>query len=66
LKINPIITTEKGLKKMSPEKAFQLLKDIYENLPLSSSSLTIVISNGFFSPIDKNISWLKEFENYIK
>ena len=51
---------------MSPEKAFKLLKDIHENLPLSSSSLTIVISNGFFSPIDKNISWLKEFENYIK
>jgi hypothetical protein len=66
LKINPIITTEKGLKKMSPEKAFQLLNDIHENLPLSSSSLTIVISNGFFSPIGKNISWLKEFENYIK
>jgi hypothetical protein len=66
LKINPIITTEKGLKKMSPEKAFQLLNDIHENLPLSSSSLNIVVSNGFFSPIGKNISWLKEFENYIK
>ena len=66
LKINPIITTEKGLKKMSPEKAFQLLNDIHENLPLSSSSLTIVISNGFFSPTVKNTSWLKEFENYIK
>jgi hypothetical protein len=51
---------------MSPEKAFQLLKDIHENLPLSSSSLTIVISNGFFSPIGENISWLQEFKNYIK
>ena len=66
LKINPIVTTEKGLKKMSPEKAFQLLKDIYEKLPLSSSSLTIVISNGFFSPNGENISWLQEFKNYIK
>ena len=66
LKINPIITTEKGLKKMSPKKAFQLLKDIHDNLPLSSSSLTIVISNGFFSPIDENKNWLQEFENYIK
>ncbi|MGY8966170.1 MAG: DUF7033 domain-containing protein, partial [Flavobacteriales bacterium] len=66
LKINPIVTTEKGLKKMSPEKAFQLLKDIHENLPLSSSSLTIVVSNGFFSPIGENISWLQEFKNYIK
>ncbi len=66
LKINPIITTEKGLKKMSPEKAFQLLNDIHENLPLSSSSLTIVISNRFFSPIDENKSWLQEFKNFIK
>ena len=66
LKINPIVSTEKGLKKMPPEKAFQLLKDIHENLPLSSSSLTIVLSNGFFSPIGENISWLQEFENYIK
>lgn len=66
LKINPIITTEMGLKIMSPEKAFQLLNDIHENLPLSSSSLTIVISNRFFSPIDENKSWLQEFKNYIK
>jgi len=66
LKIIPIITTEMGLKKMSPEKAFQLLNDIHENLPLSSSSLTIVISNRFFSPIDENKSWLQEFKNYIK
>ena len=66
LKIIPIITTEMGLKIMSPEKAFQLLNDIHENLPLSSSSLTIVISNRFFSPIDENKSWLQEFKNYIK
>ena len=66
LKIIPIITTEMGLKIMSPEEAFQLLNDIHENLPLSSSSLTIVISNRFFSPIDENKSWLQEFKNYIK
>ena len=66
LKIIPIITTEMGLKIMSPEKAFQLLNDIHENLPLSSSSLTIAISNRFFSPIDENKSWLQEFKNYIK
>ena len=66
LKIIPIITTEMGLKIMSPEKAFQLLNDIHENLPLSSSSLTIVISNRFFSPIDENKSWLQEFKNFIK
>ncbi|MFQ3340718.1 MAG: hypothetical protein ACI9TK_000372 [Flavobacteriaceae bacterium] len=66
LKVNPIITTEKGLKEMSAKKAFQLLKDIYENLPLSCSSLTIVISNGFFNPIRENKSWHQEFKNYIK
>ena len=59
-------STEKGLKEMSAKKAFQLLKDIYENLPLSCSSLTIVISNGFFNPIRENKSWHQEFKNYIK
>lgn len=65
LKLTPIFATEESLKKMNNPFPFEKLRAAYEILPLKSSILTIVLTNGFLDPNLKNNNLQKGLLDFI-
>ena len=65
LKVNPIFATEKGIRNMKEPYPFQFLEELFDKLPLPSSNMSLVLTNGFLNPSLKNESLQKDFQNYI-
>ena len=65
LKVNPIFATEKGIRNMKEPYPFQFLEELFEKLPLASSNMSLVLTNGFLNPNLKNESLQKGFQDYI-
>ena len=70
LKLTPIFATEESLKRINNTFPFEKLRAAYETLPLKSSILTIVLTNGFLDPNLKNNNLQKYFSieglDYLK
>ena len=49
LKIHPVVADESGLMKISSQKAFKKLIELYENLPTSSALHAVSFSNAIFN-----------------
>ena len=65
LKLTPIFATEESLKKIINPSPFEKLRAVYEMLPLKSSILTIVLTNGFLDPNLKNNNLQKGLLDFI-
>ena len=65
IKLTPIFATEQSLKQLNDSFPFEKLLRVYEKLPLSSSVLTLVLSNGFLDPDLKNNTLQKGFLDFI-
>ena len=65
LKLTPIFATEESLKKINNPFPFEKLRAAYEILPLKSSILTIVLTNGFLDPNLKNNNLQKGLLDFI-
>ncbi|PWH10210.1 hypothetical protein DEJ39_07340 [Bacteroidetes bacterium SCGC AAA795-G10] len=65
LKLTPIFATEESLKKIINPSPFEKLRAVYEMLPLESSILSIVLTNGFLDPNLKNDNLQKGLLDFI-
>jgi len=65
LKLTPIFATEESLKRINNPFPFEKLREAYEMLPLKSSILTIVLTNGFLDPNLKNNNLQKGLLDFI-
>ena len=65
LKLTPIFATEESLKRINNTFPFEKLRAAYETLPLKSSILTIVLTNGFLDPNLKNNNLQKGLLDFI-
>ena len=65
LKLTPIFATEESLKRINNPFPFEKLRAAYEMLPLKSSILTIVLTNGFLDPNLKNNNLQKGLLDFI-
>tara|TARA_B100001113_G_scaffold83185_1_gene66133 strand:+ start:332 stop:1633 length:1302 start_codon:yes stop_codon:yes gene_type:complete len=66
LKIHPVVADESGLRKISSQKAFKKLTELYENLPTSSALHAVSFSNAVFNVDRLKNSWRDQFINYIQ
>ena len=66
LKIHPVVADESGLMKISSQKAFKKLIELYENLPTSSALHAVSFSNAIFNVDRLKNSWRDQFINYIQ
>ncbi len=65
LKLIPIFATENSLKKSNNSFPFEKLRTVYENLPLKSSILSLVLTNAFLDPNLKNDNLQKGLLDFI-
>ncbi len=65
IKLTPIFATEKSLKYLNDSFPFKKLLRVYEKLPLSTSVLTLALSNGFLDPGLKSNILQKGFLDFI-
>ena len=65
IKLTPIFATEKSLKYLNDSFPFEKLLRVYEKLPLSTSVLTLALSNGFLDPGLKSNILQKGFLDFI-
>ena len=65
LKLIPIFATEESLKKSNNSFPFEKLRTVYENLPLKSSILSLVLTNAFLDPNLKNDNLQKGLLDFI-
>ena len=65
LKLTPIFATEESLKRINNTFPFEKLRAAYETLPLKSSILSIVLTNGFLDPNLKNNNLQKGLLHFI-
>ena len=65
LKLTPIFATEESLKRINNPFPFEKLRAAYEMLPLKSSILSIVLTNGFLDPNLKNNNLQKGLLDFI-
>ena len=65
LKLIPIFATENSLKKSNNSFPFEKLRTVYENLPLKSSILSLVLTNAFLDPNLKNDNFQKGLLDFI-
>ena len=65
LKLIPIFATENSLKKSNDSFPFEKLRTVYENLPLKSSILSLVLTNAFLDPNLKNDNLQKGLLDFI-
>ena len=66
LKIHPVVADESCLKKISSQKAFTKLIELYEKLPTSSALYAVSFSNAIFNVDRLKNSWRDQFINYIQ
>ena len=65
IKLTPIFATEQSLKQLNDSFPFEKLIRVCKKLPLSSSVLTLVLSNSFLDPDLKNNILQKGFLDFI-
>ena len=66
LKIYPIIATQEGLEKFSPQKAYTKLETLYKQLPTSTSKFCWVFSPKILDKSYKNKEWRNNFIEFLK
>jgi hypothetical protein len=66
LKVYPVFATEKSLLGFAEQTQFKELEQLFKNLPLSCSRLTIAVTNGFLNFQNQSEDQKNAFTNYIK
>jgi hypothetical protein len=66
LKVYPVFATEKSLLGFAEQTQFKELEQLFKNLPLSCSRLTIAVTNGFLKFQNQSEDQKNAFTNYIK
>lgn len=66
LMLYPVVASSEALYKKSAQNAFTQLKEIYENLPLSTAHHCVAFTNEVLNKDAYNIIWSNQFIKYIK
>ena len=65
LKIYPVAVSEVALRKLSSQKAFNLIRKYYSKLPLENSIFGFAFTPKMLSKSNENLSWRSSFLEYI-
>ena len=65
LKIYPVAVTELALRKLSSQKAFDVIRKYYSKLPLENSIFGFAFTPRILSKSHENLSWRSSFLEYI-